>query len=352
MDQLIQHVEKGLELGSREITSVANMLLSETVSDSDKASFLKALAAKGETASEIAGFVEAFLEHAVDTGISEITFDGPTIDVSGTGGDKLNLFNVSTTSMFVIAAGGAVVVKHGNRGITSKSGGADVLEALGVNIELSPEGFRHCLKSAGVGFLFAPKYHPAFKAVAGVRASLAKEGVKTIFNLIGPLLNPARPQCQLVGVCNPDLNIMFAEILQRLGRDSAWIVHGATADGGSVDEVSLLAETHICKSGAYEDQLDEQVTPEDFGFSRCQVEDLEGGDAVVNAQILIDVLSSKDKGPKREMVLLNAGAGLACAGLADDLSHGVQKAGDLIDSGEAIKRLHLLQQASKEASSL
>ena len=350
MDMLVAHVEKGLELDGSQIKSAAQMLLSEEVDDTQKALFLRNLTAKGETAAEIAGFVEAFLERAVDTGVATMEFDGPTIDVCGTGGDKLNLFNVSTTSMFVIAAGGATVVKHGNRGITSKSGGADVLEELGINLELSPEGFRHCLQEAGVGFLFAPKYHPAFRAVAGVRATLAKEGVRTIFNLIGPLLNPARPSCQLVGVCDPKLNEMFAEILQRLGRSSAWIVHGATADGGSVDEVSLLGSTRISRSSATAALPDEQVCPEDFGLQTCQVEDLEGGDAVVNAKILIDILSGDDQGPKRDMVLLNAGAGLACAGLAKNLAEGIQSAAALIDSGEALKRLHILQAASKQSS--
>ncbi|MGJ8678560.1 MAG: anthranilate phosphoribosyltransferase [Akkermansiaceae bacterium] len=350
MDGLIQHIESGLELSPREINVATEMLLNEDVCDDKKARFLKALTAKGETAAEIAGFVEAFLERAVDTGISQLDFDAPTIDVCGTGGDKLNLFNVSTTSMFVIAAGGAIVVKHGNRGITSKSGGADVLEELGINLELTPAGFRHCLTKAGVGFLFAPRYHPAFKAVANVRAMLAKEGIRTIFNLIGPLLNPARPQCQLVGVCDDKLNVMFAEILQQLGRDSAWIVHGTTADGGSVDEVSMLGSTHICKSGSFETQTDEVVSPEDFGFPTCSVTELEGGDAVVNAQILTDILSGKDTGPKRQMVLLNAGAGLACAGLVDHLEDGIIMAGKLIDSGQALERLQLMQEASADAT--
>ena len=350
MDALIQHVEDGRELSSREIDAAAEMLLSEEVADDKKARFLRSLAAKGETATEVAGFVEAFLERAVDPGVSEMKFNGPTIDVCGTGGDKLNLFNVSTTSMFVIAAGGAVVVKHGNRGITSKSGGADVLEALGINLELSPEDFRHCLEVAGVGFLFAPLYHPAFKAVVGVRKMLAKEGVRTIFNLIGPLLNPARPECQLVGVCDPDMDSVFAEILQRLGRDSAWVVHGTTADGGPVDEVSLLGPTRICKSGRYQELADEEVSPGDFGMSVCDVADLEGGDAEVNAKILTDILSGKETGPKREMVLLNAGAGLACAGLADDLGAGVVLAAELIDSGQALERLQCLQEASKSVS--
>lgn len=347
MDALIQHVENGTELSSREIDVAAEMLLNTEICDDKKARFLKALTQKGETPAEIAGFVEAFLERAVDPEVSTMNLDGPTLDVCGTGGDKLNMFNVSTTSMFVIAAGGAVVVKHGNRGITSKSGGADVLEALDINIEHSPEDFRKCLEHAGVGFLFAPKYHPAFKAVGPVRAALAKEGVRTIFNLIGPLLNPARPECQLVGVCDPDLDSAYADILQRLGRDSAWVVHGMTADGGPVDEVSLLGPTRICKSGRYQSLVDEEVTPEDFGFTVCSVEELRGGDAQVNAGILTDVLSGQETGPKREMVLLNAGAGLACAGLADSLEEAVVLAAQLIDSGQAIERLHKLQEISK-----
>jgi anthranilate phosphoribosyltransferase len=346
MDALIKHVEDGHELSLREIDVAADMLLNESVCDDKKARFLKALTIKGETATEITGFVEAFLERAVDPGVADMKFNGPTIDVCGTGGDKLNLFNVSTTSMFVIAAGGAVVVKHGNRGITSKSGGADVLEALGVNIELSPEEFQESLAVAGVGFLFAPKYHPAFKAVAPVRAKLAQEGIRTIFNLIGPLLNPARPECQLVGVCDPDKNSTFAEILQRLGRDSAWVVHGSTADGGAVDEVSLLGQTRICKSGSYQSIVDEVVEPEDFGLTVCDVNDLKGGDAEQNAKILTDILSGYDTGPKRDMVLLNAGAGLACAGLVDTLGEGVTMARELIDSGQALERLHRLQEMS------
>ena len=346
MDALINHVEAKEELGLREVEAATDMLLSASVSDEKKAAFLRELTIKGETAAEIAYFVESFLRRAVDPGTSAMDFDGPTIDVCGTGGDKLNLFNVSTTSMFVIAAGGATVVKHGNRGITSKSGGADVLEALGVNLAITPDVFRECLGEAGVGFLFAPQYHPAFKAVVGVRGMLAKEGTRTIFNLIGPLLNPARPACQLVGVCDASLGSVFAEILQRLGRDSAWVVHGSTAEGASVDEVSLLGSTRICKAGAYQANVDEEVKPEDFGFSPCSVADLVGGDAEVNAKILVDILSGKEMGPKREMVLLNAGAGLACAGLSDSMEDGVKRAAELIDSGEALDRLRKLQKVA------
>lgn len=347
MDALINCVQSGQELSVEQITEAAEFLLDENASVDKKVSFLKGLSAKGETPSEIAGFVEAFLERAVDPGTDGIEFNGPTIDVCGTGGDKLNLFNVSTTSMFVIAAGGATVVKHGNRGITSKSGGADVLEALGVRLDISPETFRKCLDEAGVGFLFAQMYHPAFKAVGPVRVELAKDGIRTIFNLIGPLLNPVRPQCQLIGVCDSALGPVFSEILQRLGRESSWIVNGRTADGRPVDEMSLMGETAVFKSGKADKLTEETVKPEDFNLQPCSEEDLKGGDAEENAQILVDILSGKERGAKRDMVLLNAGAGLACAGLADSILSGVEMAGKLIDSGKALERLHKLQAVAK-----
>ncbi len=347
MDALIHHLEDGNNLSPREVEVAAELLLDPAAADEKKGRLLEALSRKGETPEEIAGFVEAFLEEAVDPEMGGLELDGPTLDVCGTGGDKLDLFNVSTTAMFVAAAGGAVVVKHGNRGITSKSGGADVLEALGVRIDLPAEGFRKCVETAGVGFLFAPMYHPAFKAVAGVRKSLAERGVRTIFNLIGPLLNPARPECQLVGVFSRDLCPAFAEILQRLGRDSAWVVHGTTGDGRSVDEVSLMGPTRICKAGAYQDQEDEDVSPEDFDLEIASEEDLRGGDAKLNAAILEAILSGKETGPKLDMVLLNAGAALACAGLADNLGDGIRLSREVIVSGAALDRLRRLQKAAR-----
>jgi anthranilate phosphoribosyltransferase len=346
MDAIITHLEHGEELNPREIEVAAELLLDSSIADDTKARLLLALSLKGETPAEIAGFVEVFLQHAVDPMIGAMELDGPTLDVCGTGGDQLNLFNVSTTAMFIAAAAGAVVVKHGNRGITSKSGGADVLEALGIRIDLPPEGFRHCLEKAGVGFLFAPNYHPAFKAVAGVRKQLAAAGHRSIFNLIGPLLNPARPECQLVGVSDPSLCPAFAEILQRLGRESAWVVSGIAPDHRAVDEVSLMGSTRICKSGAYQDFVDEEINPEDFGFRKARLEDLQGGDAKTNAAILEAILSGQDTGPKRDIVLLNAAAALACAGLADHMSDAIDIARDTIDSGAASERLCLLQEAS------
>lgn len=346
MDTLSKHLQEGKELSEREVHVAVEMLLDESICNDKKADFLRSLTQKGETSAEITTFVQACLERAVDPEISEMEFDGPTIDVCGTGGDKLDLFNVSTTSMFVIAAGGAVVVKHGNRGITSKSGGADVLEALGIQLDIPTEKFRECLTTAGVGFMFAPAYHPAFKVIGPVRAKLAEEGVRTIFNLIGPLLNPAKPECQLVGICSDDLAQNYADILQRLGRDSAWVVLGKTAAGATVDELSLMGESHIYKSGSYQDLVDEVVLPTDVGLDQCEVSDLVGGDAELNAKILEDILSGKEMGPKRQMVLLNAGAGLACAGLVDDLSEGVKKAAKLIDNGSALDRLRKLQQVA------
>jgi len=346
MDALINHLEEQQELSQREVGVAAQLLLDPAAADEKKERLLEALAAKGETPAEIAGFVEAFLDQAVDPELGRLDLEGPTLDVCGTGGDQLNLFNVSTTAMFVAAAAGAVVVKHGNRGITSKSGGADVLEELGVRIDLPPDGFRRCLEKAGIGFMFAPLYHPAFKAVVGVRKSLASRGVRTIFNLIGPLLNPVKPQCQLVGVFSRDLCPDFAEILQRLDRESAWVVHGTTGDGRSVDEVSLMGSTRICKSGTYQDMVDEEVRPRDFGLTHAEVDDLRGGDAKSNAAILEAVLSGSETGPKRDMVLMNSGAALACAGLADDMGDGIRISLEMIRSGAALERLNLLRKAS------
>lgn len=343
MDALISMVEAGQELNARHAEAAVEFLLDGQAGDEKKGQFLRALAKKGETPAEIAAFVEAFLKRSITVELPPEELEGPMIDVCGTGGDGLNLFNVSTTSMFVIAAGGGVVVKHGNRGVTSKSGGADVLEALDINIEESPEEFRKTVRRSGVGFLYARNYHPAFKAVAGVRAALAQEGVKTIFNLVGPLLNPARPQCQLVGVTESRMAPAFAEILQRLERESVWAVYGTTADGRGVDEVSLMGPTRICKSGSLQDHEDVEVRPEDFGLTVAKVEDLVGGTAKDNAQILLDILSGEETGPKRDIVLLNAGAGLACAGLADDLGDGVEIARGLISSGEAMERLEAMK---------
>ncbi len=349
MDALIHHLEEKQELSSREVEVAANLLLDPAAADEKKERLLEALALKGETPAEIAGFVEAFLAQAVDPHLGLLQLEAPTLDVCGTGGDQLDLFNVSTTAMFIAAAAGAAIVKHGNRGITSKSGGADVLEALGIRIDGSVDQFRHCVEQAGIGFMFAPMYHPAFRAVVNVRKSLAARGVKTIFNLIGPLLNPARPQCQLVGVFSSHLCPAFAEILQRLGRESAWVVHGTTLDGRSVDEISLMGSTRICKAGSFQDLEDEEIHPNDFEMNLATVEELQGGDARANAVILQAILAGTETGPKRDMVLLNSGAALACAGLADNMGDGIEISREMIVSGAALERLRMLQKASQHS---
>ena len=342
MNEIIEQLRGGVDLEAGQIEECAEALLGDEVGDEVKADFLRAFADKGERPDEIAGFVEAFLGRAVDPGVrggGEV----PILDVCGTGGDKLNLFNVSTTSMFVLAGGGVKVVKHGNRGITSKSGGADVLEALGIRIDGGPGEFAECIDEVGVGFLFAPLYHPAFKAVAPVRQVLAKEGRRTVFNLIGPLLNPARPDCQLVGVFAKELTPVFAEIMRSLGRKAAWAVHGTTEDGRGMDELSNLGETLICKAGSGDAVSEEVLDPTTLGLEGGSLEELAGGEAKENAEILTGILDGSERGAKRDIVCLNAAAGFVIAGKAADLGAGLELAGSVIDGGAAKEKLEALR---------
>ena len=329
----------GRILSDAEIANAAEALLAMEVADADKADFLRALSARGESAGEIAGFVTAFLIHAVRPPLDLGTLDRPAIDVCGTGGDRLDLFNVSTASLFVLAAGGAAVVKHGNRGITSRSGGADVLEALGVRIDLPPDRFAECVRRHGAAFMLAPQYHPAFKAVAGVRKQLAAAGIRTVFNIIGPLLNPLQPPHQLVGVFDPALPPVYADILRRLGRRRAWVVHGRTADGRGMDEVSTLGPTDIVALA------DGAITASTVHVpaAPAALEELTGGDATRNAAILTGILDGSDRGPRRDIVVANAAAAFQVAGLADSWDAGFARAADAIDSGRAAAVLEALR---------
>src|SRR5438876_2079736 len=228
MKALIEKLRSGVDLQSSDVGYAVVLLLSDEVEDERKVEFLTALHQKGESADEIVGFVRALMERALDPMIDPSDLPGPMIDVCGTGGAGLNLFNVSTTIMFVLAAGGAVVVKHGNRRVTSLCGSADVLEELGVPIRLRPPHLRECAERLGLCFIFARRYHPAYRAIAEMRRRLAREDIRTIFNLLGPLLNPTRPARQLIGVFSSRLTSIFADVLRRLGRERAWIVHGTT----------------------------------------------------------------------------------------------------------------------------
>lgn len=347
MNALTASLRAGDELSPGQIESAAAGLLDEVIEAGTKADFLRALADKGETPAEIAGFVNAFLKRAVDPALDRSSIGRPLIDVCGTGGDKLDLFNVSTTSVFVLAACGVTVVKHGNRGITSKSGGADVLEALGIRIDVPPEKFGDCVAEVGAGFLFAPMYHPAFKAVVPVRKQLAEEGRRTIFNLIGPLLNPARPEFQLIGVFEESLTPAFAEILGRLGRKRAWAVHGHTETGAGMDELSSVGPTTVHEIGESGGFHDFTIEPAELGLAPASVEDLKGGDAAENAAMLRGILDGSEAGPKRDIVLLNAAAGLTICGLADDLLAGLEQAREAIDSGAATRVLERWQAFSQ-----
>jgi len=321
------------------VDAMASLLLQPGGDVEMKAALLRALSVKGETPDEIACFVRAFLAHAIKPSLDLAQLAHPAIDVCGTGGDKLGLFNVSTTSMFVLAACGVSVVKHGNRGITSRSGGADVLEALGIRIDLPPDQFSECVQRHGAAFMLAPQYHPAFAAVAPVRKLLAAAGTRTIFNIIGPLLNPLQPPYQLAGVFDAALPPVYAGILRSLGRTRAWAVHGTTGEEVGMDEVSTLGPTIVFKAEPSGVECETITVP----AGPATLADLQGGDAGENAVILRNILDGTGTGPKRDLVLANAAAALQITGLAHSWAEGMARGGEAIDSGKALKVLHDLQ---------
>ena len=334
-------------LTQADIQSAAAFLLDVNASAEEKADFLAALNARGETPDEIAGFVHEFLNHAVAPPIDHSALKGPMIDVVGTGGDKLNLFNVSTTTIFILAGGGLTVVKHGNRGITSKAGGADVLEALGIRIDLPPERTAEAIQSIGLGFLFAPLYHPAFKAVVEARKLLATRGQRSIFNILGPLLNPAKPDYQLVGVFDEALTEPFGHILQNLGRKGSWVVHGEADRGRSMDELSTVGPNTVVQvspSGLEKKTL----FSEDYGFRPAEVNDLIGGDARHNAELVEGIVRGELQGPRREIAVFNAAACFVITGKASDLHEGRALAEESIESGAAWQKLAELRAFSAE----
>lgn len=337
MDTLTQLLRAGGDLDAAQVGEAVSALVSEKVPAAEKKEFLKALRTKGETAAEIAAFSQALLAHAVNPELDPVRMRGPTLDVCGTGGDQRGFFNVSTAVMFVAAAAGACVMKHGNRSITSKTGAADVLEELGAKLELTPARLRQCLEQHGVAFLFAPAWHPAFKAIGPVRKELAAEGIPTIFNLLGPLLNPGRPEHQLIGLFSASLLPKYAETLRVLGRRCAWVVHG---DG--TDELSLTGTSEV-RSVQDGTVTAFTLTPEEFGLKRCAPGALLGGERTENARILVSILDGSERGPKRDMVLLNSAAALVVAGLARDVADGLDLARKSLHGGSALAKLRALQ---------
>jgi anthranilate phosphoribosyltransferase len=293
--------------------------------------FLMALRVRGETVGEISGAVATMRDKML-----RVSAPPNAIDIVGTGGDGLHSFNISTASAFVIAASGVPVAKHGNRGLSSLTGTADVLTKLGVNIELAPDAITRCVEQAGIGFMFAPSHHPAMKHVGPVRVEL---GTRTIFNLVGPLTNPAGVGRQLVGVFAPEWVVPVAEALKALGSSHVWVVHG---DG--YDEITTTGETQVAelKGGEVRSFT---LTPEAAGLGRHSKEDLRGGDSETNAAALRNVLSGA-AGASRDTVLMNAGAGLVVAGAVAELADGIAKAREAIDSGRAMQVLDRLVEVS------
>lgn len=343
MKALIERLNAGMDLNAGDIGVAVALLLSDTTGDEVKADFLAALHRKGESVEEIVCFVQQLINRAVDPAIDPNKLAGPMIDVCGTGGDGLDLFNVSTTIMFVLAAGGAVVVKHGNRSVTSRCGSADVLEALGVPFDLPPAHLRECVERLGLCFIFARNYHPAYRVIAEVRKRLARQDVRTIFSLLGPLLNPTRPARQLIGVYSQRLTSVFADVLRRLGRERAWVVHGLTDGEDGMDDISTSGATILAEllqgkviSGVIDSRW--------LNIPPGALDDLRGGDAAENAAYLEGILSGEVKGAKRDLTLVNAAGGFVVAGLARDMSDGIGMAREQIDSGRALEKLRGFQQ--------
>ena len=342
MKELVGKLRNELDLTSGDIDLAVAQLLSDDVDDQLKADFLIALHKKGETAEEIVAFVHPLMKHAVDPMIDPAQLPGPMIDICGTGGDGLSFFNVSTAAMFVVAAGGAVVAKHGNRRVTSSCGSADVLEELGVAVDLRPEELRESLKCHGLGFIFARKYHPAFRALAAMRENLARQKMRTVFNLLGPLLNPARPSRQLVGVYDPRLTGIFAEVLRQMGRERAWVVYGLGDGGVGMDDISISGATTIADLNAG-DVSSAVLDVSWLGVPRASITELQGGDARQNAETIEGILSGKIRDAKRDMTIVNAAGGFVVAGLAKDLKEGIDLAREEVDSGRALEKLRALQ---------
>ena len=325
IQEAIKQLVEGKDLSYECAKEVMNEIMSGTASQLHMGAYLTALRMKGETIDEITASAEGMREHC-----TRLLHEQDVLEIVGTGGDGSNTFNISTTSSIVVASAGIPVAKHGNRGVSSKSGAADVLEELGVNITIEPEKCTEILNQIDICFMFAQKYHTAMRFVAPVRKEL---GIRTIFNVLGPLANPAGANLQLLGVYDESLVEPLAEVLLKLGVKRAMVVYGED----KMDEITLSAATKVCeirdgKKTSYE------IKPEDLGLTRCKKDDLVGGDPKENAQITRDILNGV-KGPKRDAVLLNAGA---CFYLAKDnitLKEGIELAAKQIDSGAAKEKL-------------
>ncbi len=341
--QAIAKVVEQHDLGEGEMIEVMNQIMSGECTPAQIGAFITALRMKGETIEEISGAARVMRERAtpirvgrnvLDIDRDDINLDQETIlDVVGTGGDGTNTFNISTTVSFVVSACGVKVAKHGNRSVSSACGSADVLERLGVNLDVTPEQVERCINEIGIGFLFAPALHGAMKHAIGPRREI---GIRTIFNILGPLTNPANADCQVMGVYREELVEKMANVLHRLGCKRGFVVHGR--DG--MDEITLTGETAAAEVSPAGVRLF-TITPEAFGFTRCSMQALKGGDAAANAAIIRAVLAG-EQGPRREIVLMNAAYALLAAGRCATLAEGTTLAADAIDSGAALQQIEKL----------
>ncbi|MGQ0505092.1 MAG: anthranilate phosphoribosyltransferase [Myxococcaceae bacterium] len=330
----LQRLMNGESLSRAQTAEVMREVASGAASQAQIGAFLTALRLKGETADEIAGAAEVMRELLSPVRVTHATY----VDICGTGGDGANTFNISTAAAFVVAGAGVAVAKHGNRSVSSRCGSADVLTALGVNIHASVARVEACITEAGIGFCFAPQHHPAFKAVATLRKEL---GVRTVFNLLGPLANPARAKHQVMGVYDARWVPVVGRVLQSLGAQHAFVVHGS-----GLDEISVSSSTRVCEVTP-SDVKDYELTPEALGLSRWDIAALAGGEAEENARIVLKVLRG-DTGAPRDAVVANAAAAIVAGGAAPTLIDGVARAQASIDSGAARKKLEALRKLSQE----
>lgn len=324
--EAIIKLSKKQDLAYAEAEAVMDEIMSGQATPVQMSAYLTALALKGETIDEITASAAGMRAHCI-----KLLHNLDVLEIVGTGGDGSNSFNISTTSSLVIAAGGVPVAKHGNRAASSKSGAADVLEALGVKITLTPERSAEILKKINICFLFAQNYHIAMKYVAPIRKEL---GIRTVFNILGPLSNPAGANMELMGVYDQSLVEPLAQVMANLGVNRGMVVYGQD----SLDEISMYAPTSVCKirDGKFTSY---EITPEQFGYERCEKGALTGGTPAENAEITKAILKGEEKGPKRQAVCLNAGAALYIAGKAASIEEGVKLAESLIDSGATLKKL-------------
>jgi anthranilate phosphoribosyltransferase len=344
LKQLIAQLEERKDLAEGQVAEAVATLTDAAETVELKADFLCALARKGETPEEISAFARELGKLSVAPPIDAETREQTILDVCGTGGDRLNTFNISTTVALICAAAGVPVAKHGNRAITSQAGSADVLEALGIKIELTPGEASRWLREHHFAFFFAPAFHPAFRHIGGARKLCAQRGQRTVFNFLGPLLNPAKPSAQLVGVPGPDLCVPLARALQTLGVRRGMVACGSV-DGAWLDELSTLGENTVAEFYQEKGFATSVISPSDFPVQKATLKELTGGDRQTNAAIVRGILRNEDRGPKLDAVLLNAGAALFVAGRARTISDGWELADGIITSGRARAKLEELMAA-------